>query len=142
LRNMLFPLVIVAAAAFGDEGSDRAKLLGTWQPQSTSKEAGTWKLESKGSETLRVTQLLGEQKLVELECPTNGQECGMKESGKPAKASLYFNGSKLVELETKGREVVKRRFGIAGTGDTLEVEIIPIVPAGKSETLWFERVQR
>lgn len=140
--NVLLALAILTAVAFGDDHSDRAKLIGTWQPQSNSREVGTWKFESKGTDMLRVTQSRGAQMLLELECTTNGQECGMTESGKPAIASLYFNDAKLVELETKGRQVVKRRFGVAGTGDVLEVEIIPVVPAGKPELLRFERVQR
>jgi hypothetical protein len=55
---------------------------------------------------------------------------------------MWFNGPKLVELETKGKEVVKRRFAVAGEGDTLEIEVIPIEPAGKTETLRFRRLQK
>jgi hypothetical protein len=143
LRNALFTIMILGLAAFGDEVSDRDKLLGSWQPaESTPKDAGTWKLESKGADALRVTQLLGDQTLMAFECPTNGHECNIKESGKDAKVSLYFNGSKLVEWETIGKEVVKRRFGIADDGVTLEVEVIPITASGKPETLWFHRVQQ
>ena len=142
LRNALLAIVVLTCAAFGDEVSDRAKLLGAWQPaESTPKDAGTWKLESKGNDALRVTQSLGDQTLLAFECTTNGQECDVKESGKAAKVSLYFNGSKLVEWETRGKQVVKRRFGIAEDGVTLEVEVLPITAAGKTETLRFHRVQ-
>jgi hypothetical protein len=55
---------------------------------------------------------------------------------------MWFNGDKLVELETKGREVVKRSFAVPQQGDTLEVEVIPIVPEGRTETLHFARAQR
>jgi hypothetical protein len=46
---------------------------------------------------------------------------------------MWFNGPKLVELETRGAQVVKRRFSITGDGDTMDLETIPIVPTGKSE---------
>lgn len=142
LRNALFAIAVLTTAAFCDDVSDRAKLLGAWQPaESTPKEAVTWKLESKGSDVLRVTQSLGDQTLLVFECATNGQECDTKESGKAMKVSLYFNGPKLVEWETRGKQVVKRRFGIAEDGVTLEMEIIPITAAGKAETLRFHRAQ-
>ncbi len=55
--------------------------------------------------------------------------------------TLYFNGPNLVMLETKGSEVVKRRFGPTEKGDTLELEVIPMGADGKPETLHFQRVQ-
>jgi hypothetical protein len=53
---------------------------------------------------------------------------------------MWFNGPKLVEIEARGTEVVKRRFSVTGDGDRMDVETIPIVPAGKSETRHFKRV--
>ena len=55
--------------------------------------------------------------------------------------SMWFNGPRLVELETKGSEVVKRRFMILPKGDVMEMELIPIVPGGKPETFQFKRVE-
>jgi hypothetical protein len=146
MRAVSFAIILFATAAFASDSSTRAKLIGRWQPLESAakaaKEAGVWTLEAKGGDNLRVTHSLGDQKLSEFECSTTGRECEMKDSGKTAKVSMWFNGAKLVELETKGREVVKRRFAVAGQGDILEVEVIPIVPEGKPETLRFERTQR
>ena len=71
-----------------------------------------------------------------------GKECGVKDAGRRAKVSMYFNGPKLVEMETgaKGTPVVKRRFSIAADGDTMDLETIPLVPAGPTETTHFKRV--
>ena len=55
---------------------------------------------------------------------------------------MWFSGPKLVELVTKGRQVIKRRFAVAEAGDTLELEVIPIQPDGKTETIRLRRVQR
>jgi hypothetical protein len=59
--------------------------------------------------------------------------------------SLWFNGPKLVELETRGSEVVKRRFEIISQGDganeVMEMELIPIVPSEKTQTFRYKRVQ-
>lgn len=82
-----------------------------------------------------------ERKVAEFECGTEGSECAIKDTGRHAKVSMWFNGSKLVVLETRGDRIVKRRFGVSGKEDTLEPEIIPIMPAGKTETLRFRRVR-
>jgi hypothetical protein len=53
---------------------------------------------------------------------------------------MWFNGATLVELETSGNDVVKRRFKVTGDGDTMEIETVAISPAGKNETAHFKRV--
>ena len=139
MRTVLFAIMFVTAA-FADDSTARARLIGHWQPaEPTAKDNGVWTLESGGGDVLRVTYSVGDQKLGEFECSTTGRECEVTDSGKSAKVSMWFNGSNLVELETKGREVLKRRFAVAEQGDTLDIEVIPIVPEGKTETLHFKR---
>jgi hypothetical protein len=46
-----------------------------------------------------------------------------------------------VETETIGSRVVKRRFAVTGDGDKMELEVIPIEPEGKTETVVFKRVR-
>jgi hypothetical protein len=67
--------------------------------------------------------------------------CDVKTAGKKATVSLWFNGPRLVEMETKGSDVVKRRFTILPQGDVMEMEVIPIVPSGKTESVQFKRAQ-
>jgi hypothetical protein len=143
LGSIIVIVGVVATGAPADDDSARTKLVGTWQPQeSSNKDSGIWTLQSKGVDVLRVTSSLGDQKMADFECSTKGRECDMKDSGKSAKVSMWFSGSKLVELETRGQEVVKRLFSVAPLGDILEIEIIPIQPDGKTETLRFRRIQR
>jgi hypothetical protein len=54
---------------------------------------------------------------------------------------MWHLGPKLVQLETKGNEVIKRRFLVSDQGDTMQVECISIAPDEKTETLTFRRVQ-
>jgi hypothetical protein len=133
---------LFAATALADDSADRARLGGAWQIQN---EAGTqslavWILEEK-RDAIHITYSQGDQKFAEFECNTVGRECDMKDSGRQAKVSIWFSGPKLVELETRGSEVTKRRFAVSGQGDTMELEVIPIVPAGKTETKQLKRVQ-
>jgi CheY-like chemotaxis protein len=60
--------------------------------------------------------------------------------GERAKVTMYYNGPRLVQYETRGSHVTKRRFTITGEdGNTLEVETMPISPPGKAETIRFKR---
>jgi hypothetical protein len=132
-------LATVAFAA--DDTADRAKIAGSWQLQATDASAAeNWILENKEN-AIHVTLSRNGQKQADFECNTMGRECAVKDFGKDGKVSFWFSGPKLVQLETRGSEVVKRRFSTAGSGDELQVEVIPIVPQGKTEVLHFKRAQ-
>jgi hypothetical protein len=138
LHALGLTLLLFCFAAWADEQTDRAKLLGAWDSQDGSAKRAAWTFEFKG-DSLHVTYSEGDQVVTDFECNTKGRDCDAKIGGGRAKVSLWFNGPKLVELETKGQEILKHRFGIAGQGDQMEVEIIPIAPDGKAETLHFKR---
>jgi len=133
---------LFAVAAAADDSADQAKLGGTWQVQAeTGKGANSvWILEEK-TDAIHVTNLQDNQKVAEFECNTLGKECEIRDAGRKATVSVWFSGAKLVELETKGSEVVKRRFAVAGQGDTMQLEVIPIVPADPPQTKLLKRVQ-
>jgi hypothetical protein len=134
-------LVLLASAALADNTSDRAKLAGRWQVEDGNGSGGaTWTLE-RTSDAVKITQSQSGLKISEFECNVAGKECEISDNGHKATVSLWFNGPKLVELETKGSEVVKRRFSVVQQDDALEVEVIPVVPGGKTETLRFHRAQ-
>lgn len=124
-----------SAAALASDDADRAKLIGAWESHS---DGASWILAEEG-DALHITHLQNDRKLAEFTCNTSGRECSVKEGGKTAKVSLWFNGPKLVVMETQGSEVVKRRFHAAGDSNALELETIPIVPEGKPETATLNR---
>ena len=136
----LSTLLLVGIAA-ADDDSSRAKLIGKWQQSDGEGDArSTWALQEVTADSIRVTNSSGAQTVAEFECNTVGKECAVKDGGRKSKVSMWFNGPKLVELETKGAQVVKRRFSVTGDGDAMELETIPIAPAGKVETSHFKRV--
>jgi hypothetical protein len=143
---MLVPIfalstLLLASTAFADDDSSRAKLMGKWQQSDGTGEAKpTWDLKEGLADSIHVTISSGAQTVAEFECNTVGKECAVKDAGRKSKVSMWFNGPKLVELETRGTQVVKRRFSIAGDGDTMDLETIPIAPVGKVETSHFKRV--
>jgi hypothetical protein len=53
--------------------------------------------------------------------------------------SIYYNGPVLVELETKGEKVVKRRFSILPSGNSMKVEVIPITGHTQPAEFQFDR---
>jgi hypothetical protein len=134
-------ILLLASSAFADDESNRAKLMGKWRQSDGNAEAkSTWALEEVSADSIHVTSSSGAQTVAEFECNTVGKECAVKDAGRKSKVSMWFNGPKLVELETKGTQVVKRRFSITADGNTMDLETIPIAPAGKAETSHFERV--
>jgi len=135
-------LVSLSASALADDQSDRQKLIGTWaiQGAAESSPASSWSF-STAKKGLRITQLEGANKVTDFACGTEGTACEVKTGGKKATVSMWFNGPLLVEMETKGSDVVKRRFKILPEGDAMEMEVIPIVPSGKTETFQFKRTE-
>lgn len=125
----------MAAMAFGADGGDRAKLIGAWESHS---DGATWILAENG-DAMHITHVQNDRKLADFECNTAGRECSVKDAGKAVKISMWFNGPKLVLMETRGSEVVKRRFQIGGDGTGMELETIPIVPEGKPEMARLNR---
>jgi len=141
MQSKLFALgtaFLVAGVLAGDTTS-RERINGEWLQAGVAKDAGeSWIMESK-QDTIHVTELRNGQKVAEFDCNTEGRDCPTEEDGRRAKVSFWFNGDTLVELVTRGSEVVKRRFSVGAQGDTLEVETIPIVPEGKSAVLQFKQ---
>lgn len=130
-------LGICALACAQDQDADRAKLAGAWQSMPDGGQS--WVLSPQG-DTLKVTEMESGNKVADFTCNTDGKECAVRIGGKKASVTFYYNGPKLVEIEQKGSDVIKRRFAAAPQTDAMEVEIMPIVPAGSNETLKFKRV--
>ncbi len=136
---MLVSLGMISLPALAQDSADRAKLNGAWQPQGAGAASGVWFIEETAG-GMRVTNSQGEKKVAEFVCDF-AKECEAKDAGKKVKITLYFNGAKLVLMETKGDQVLKRRFGFGETADVMELELIPVAPAGKTETIHFTRAQ-
>jgi hypothetical protein len=132
--------LLLAGAASADNASARARLMGRWQQSDGNGETRSiWVLEGQG-DSIHVANSDGTATVADFECNTVGEECAVKDAARRSKVSMWFNGPKLVELETRGNQVVKRRFSVTGDGDAMDVETIPIVPNGKSEIVHFRRV--
>jgi hypothetical protein len=136
-----FTALLLCGPVLADDASDRAKLLGRWQSQNeTGKDVTVWILEVKGM-VLHISESRGDQKISEFECAPKGAECEGTVEGKKAKVTMYYDGPALVQLETQGSDVTKRRFAVAGQPDMMDIEVAPIVGAGKAETLHLKRIK-
>jgi hypothetical protein len=139
LISGLSTLLLLAGSAAAADDAVRAKLTGKWEQSDGSGETkSTWTLKELG-DSIHVTQSNARGTIVEFDCNTGGKECEIKRAGHKSKVSLWFNGPKLVEMETSGTEVVKRRFAVTGNGETMDLETIPLVPTGQTETTHFKR---
>jgi hypothetical protein len=132
-------VLVLTGMALADDDAQRDKLTGSWQMQSAgAKEASTWVVQ-RSADAIHMAGSNGAKTLVEFDCKM-AQECDIRDSGHHARVTIYFSGPKLIETETIGSRVVKRRFTVTGDGNTMELEVIPIEPEGKTETVLFKRV--
>jgi hypothetical protein len=125
--------VMGAAVILMAADEQRDKLIGKW---ANSDGGDTWAIETVG-DSMRISHSV-KQKTDAIECNVMGKDCEVKVGGHKAKVAMWFNGDALVEMETRGTEVTKRRFLVEGD-DSLKMETIPIVPPGKTETAAFKR---
>jgi len=125
----------VSLPLLADTQADRDSLIGTW-----TENGGThgWVIENSAN-GLHMTQIDASAPIADFTCATDGHDCDTKISGKKAKVSLYYNGSALVQLETRGDTVTKRKFSISGNG--LKVEVTPMTGKIVTEERQFDRGQ-
>jgi hypothetical protein len=124
------------ADATTDIGTERASLIGSWVQNGGP---AAWVIDSR-PDGLHVTQVEGSAPVADFQCNTDGQSCEIKIGGHKATVSMYYNGPALVQLETKGNQVVKRRFEILPSG-AMKVEVTPMSATStiRTEELEFER---
>jgi hypothetical protein len=139
----LIVLLTTNAYAGEDERVVREKqLIGSWQlqDQSTENSATRWIFAVDGG-NLQITQLDGDTIVTKSKCSTNGSTCELKAGGNKGMISMWYNGTKLVQMETHGSVIIKRRFAVLSPGNVMEMEVIRIVPSGNTETFRFRRLQ-
>lgn len=139
IHVIAFAVLLPLMPAWADDASSRARLIGAWQQDESSKGISISFLETKGG-ALRITTSQGDQKLSEIECKPTGAECEGISSGKKVKVVMYFSGPALVQLETAGSDITKRQLAVAEQTDTLELVVNAIIGNAKSETIHLKRM--
>jgi hypothetical protein len=135
----------LALLAYPGVAQEHPNLAGTWQfdasksEQHNTRVAGaTWVIEE-GDNTIHITETEGgNAKKIELKCSTDGTDCNI--AGDKAKASFWYNGPMLVEMETRGDHVNRYRMKLSGDAKALTVEVSSIVPRDdKADVLVFQK---
>ncbi len=125
-----------SACAFADDDAERAKLIGSWHADGSALQ---WTI-SYTTTSVKVTENEGANTIADFACTVDSKPCDIKIAGKKASVSFWFNGGRLVEIETRGKDVVKRRFGADSAGDIMQVEVMPMEGGAKAETLQYKRI--
>lgn len=123
---------------------DRPDLSGTWQFDSSQSKVhtvniagATWVINEDG-DSIQISETESGDKKVEMKCTTDGKEC--KLTGEKAKASFWYNGAMLVEMESKGDHVTRYRMKLSTDGKTLTVDSTSIVPQStEDDVLVFKK---
>jgi hypothetical protein len=127
---MAWKLSMIAAAAVLMSAQDRPNLVGSWQSQA----GGNVSITIRGTQdTLHVLETDGNDSR-EWTCASDGKNCVMPGQPKDT-VSAWYNGPALIVMETRGNDVVKKRLQLSADKSKLEMEVIPIVPPGKTEKI-------
>lgn len=141
LNLLIAPAFLMLSSAIA---ADHPDFSGSWKLNSTQSKIKDSKLATECSK-LTIEQKDTEISLSEadgqaIHCSTGGKDCAKKSS----KVSFWFNGPKLVQMEYSGHSgdhVTKRRLSLSPDGKTLQMEVIPISPAGDTSLLAFDKAQ-
>ena len=123
----------------------KPSLTGTWQFDAAKSElhnskmtSATWVIDE-GDNSIHITATeSGKNKKTEMQCTTDGKECQV--TGDKSKASFWYNGPILVEMQTKGDTVTRFRLKASEDGKTLTVELTHIVPQiDKTDVMVFQK---
>jgi hypothetical protein len=109
---------------------------GTWVE--SSNESIKWVFDPK-DDKMHVQKMNGDTVVADFTCTLSGQECGVKEDGRPEKIMIYYNGPQLIAIRERGNDVLKQRISVSSDGKTLQVETVPLSGSQKSETVTFQR---
>jgi len=142
LRITALGVVLLAGLAIADDDdTNRAKLVGSWQlaDSANAKESQSWSFQEKG-DTVHVTNVAGPKTVMDFDCDSMGHDCVVKDNGHSAKMSFYYDGPKLIQMETKGSSTLRRTFVVTGNGDTMDMVQETFAPNPKTETMHFKRV--
>jgi hypothetical protein len=142
IRIAAIGAILAATCALASDEDQRAKLTGSWEIQTSGatagvKDASAYTLQP-SQDGMRISGTDEGKVIVEVNCKM-AQECKIKDEGHSATVMMYFNGPKLVENETIGSRVIRKRYSVTDDGNTMQIEVIPIQPEGKTEVILFKR---
>jgi hypothetical protein len=139
LKITILAAIIAGACSPGilAQTSARPDISGTWLD--TSNGAIKWVFALK-DDSMHVREMNGDRVVGDFTCVIDGQECAVKEDGRPVKVMLYYNGPAFIAIrERSGNDVTKERITLSPDGKILQVETVPLTDSQKPEKLTFER---
>lgn len=141
MKTAIVVAMIAGAFAPGMLAQTSAKpdISGTWVESSNATVKWVFALKD---DSMHVREMNGDKLIADFTCVIDGQECAVKEDGRPLKIMMYYNGPAFITIRERGpNDVHKERITLSPDGKTLEVETVPLFDSQKSEKLTFERQQ-
>jgi hypothetical protein len=139
-KTRLLALFLFAAACAVAELPDRPNFTGKWTSDNTKLDI------RQDADSIQITEEgANPDSRFSISCGTKAKECPMMDRGHKAVVRVWYNGPKLVVFKTDGRKgavATKRRFTMAPSGDSFEMEIMPIDPPGDTKKLSFRKAEQ
>lgn len=127
-------LILSVISSVAVAGSDKPNFSGKWRMETPNRESAAILTIAQNEGELRMSSAPQQKETTEVACNTMGRECEATVGGERVKVSYYYNGPMLVEMVFEGRNnerVTKTRRTLSEDGNTMTVEVIPMVPSGK-----------
>ena len=148
MRKFLWISALAAAAGWA---ADRPSLTGSWLLDPAHTEVNGDKPKSlslsirQDEDAIQIseaaTDASGREKKSDIQCNTLGKLCKVKDAGELAEITMYYNGDRLVAIETRHNNdiAIKKRLKASDDGKTLTMEVIHIAPQAKTENYTFTK---
>jgi hypothetical protein len=126
--------------------AEKPNFSGVWRMDSVDDDSAKALKIDQSEQVLRISRDGEQDKPTDISCNTVGKDCEATVDGQRVKVSYWYNGPVLVEMVFEGKNnerVIKTRRTLSEDGQTMMVEVIPMVPSGQSpEKLVFVRDQQ
>jgi hypothetical protein len=123
-------------------GNGKPDLNGSWRLETKTDASAATSVIQQDADEIRIREPSSSgQAVTDVKCGVKGKECAARVNGDDAHVTFWYNGQTLVQMTTQGKDVVKTRRTLSPDGRKMTVEIIPIAPSGKTETLTFVRAE-
>jgi hypothetical protein len=155
--TILFCVLLCGSAgiARGENSPDKPDFTGTWRLDLSKSQIHTekpldlvWRIEQKDEE-FHLTETWqdphGKEQTRSFKCNTMARACKIDYEPQPATVTLYYNGPMLVATELSGEhndKAVRRNLKLGADGNSLQVDVLYIVPERETDNLVFARVKQ
>jgi hypothetical protein len=125
--------VLIACSCSITLAAEKPDFTGTWRLDGSPDQSSIVVIEQNDGDIHIVSK--SKEDPTEIKCDTLGKECEGSLSGEPVTVRYWYNGPMLVQMAFEGKNnknVTETRRTLSEDGTRMTVEVVQVVPMGKS----------